>query len=283
VPNISPAIDTSAPLRPRLKLPPGSCDTHLHVYDPRFTHHPKRVPPVAPASAYRALQQRLGLERAIIVQPTHYGDDNSCTLDAIATLGLYRTRGVAVITEAIDDAELERLTKRGIRGVRFFLVPDCDLRWDQIDRLAAQVQPWRWHAQVQLLGFELPDREAALKRLPGRLVIDHMGRFHGGVSIDHPAFKTLQRLVDTGRVWVKLSAPYPPVSAEPLPYPLVGRMAKALVKQAPERCLWGSNWPHPGADAPDEALLLDLMLDWAPDESTRNRIFVTNPAELYGF
>ena len=110
-----------------------------------------------------------------------------------------------------------------------------------------------------------------------------MGRFHGGVAIDHPAFQSLQRLIDTGRVWIKLSAPYPPISAEPPPYPTIGRMAKALIAQAPERCLWGTNWPHPVTQAPDEAVLLDLLLEWAPEEKLRQRILVDNPTALYGF
>jgi len=148
------------------------------------------------------------------------------------------------------------------------------------------VHPFGWHANLQLDGRELPKYEAQIKRLPGKFVIDHVGKFLEPVAPDHESFKTLLRLVDTGRCWVKLSAPYEVSKTGAPKYEDVGRLAKALVKHAPERMLWASNWPHPGApkDAmPDDADLLDVLLDWAPDDSTRRKILTENPAELYGF
>jgi D-galactarolactone isomerase len=272
--------------KPRLQAPPLSCDTHMHIYEKRFPLVPGAVvPPEAPVAAYRAVQKRLGIERTVIVQPNAYGADNTCTVEAIAALGRATARGVGVVEVTTPDAEIERLTRAGIRAIRFHLLPKGYLGWDVVETLSARVQQFGWHSQIQLDGRQLPDREATLKRLPGTIVVDHVGRFHDPVPVDHPAFKSLQRLIDTGRFFVKLSAPYESLSREGPPlYGDVGALAKALVRQAPERMLWASNWPHPGQKSvPDEADLLDLLLDWAPDEAARTRILVDNPATLYGF
>jgi D-galactarolactone isomerase len=271
---------------PRLKAPAGTCDTHMHIYEKRFPLVPDAVvPPEAPVSAYIPVQQRLGIDRAVVVQPNAYGKDNTCTLEAIAALGLDRARGIAVIDQATSDAEIERLTRAGIRGIRFHLLPKGYLGWDVIEALSARVQPFGWHSQIQLDGRTFPEREAILRRLPGTVVVDHVGRFHDPVPADHPSFKVLQSLIDTGRFYVKLSAPYESRSrVGPPSWSDVGALAKALARQAPERMLWASNWPHPGQSfIPDEADLLDLLLDWAPDETTRRKILADNPAKLYGF
>lgn len=277
---------TESKKTPRLPAPAGTCDTHMHVYEKRFPLLPGSVPPPeAPVSAYREVQRRLGITRAVIVQPNAYGRDNACTLEAIAALGLDRARGIAVIDHETQDAEIELLTRAGIRGIRFHLLPKGYLGWDVIEELSARVQDFGWHSQIQLNGREFPEREALLKRLPGRIVVDHVGRFHDPVPVDHPSFKSPQRLIDTGRFWVKLSAPYKSISRDGPPhYRDVGTLAKALVKQAPDRMLWASNWPHPGqSHVPDDADMLDLMLDWAPDDATRRKILADNPADLYGF
>ena len=142
----------------------------------------------------------------------------------------------------------------------------------------------RRHVQLQLDGRLLPEREAQIRGWPGRIVIDHVGKFLEPVTPDDPAFRCLVGLVETGRVWVKLSAPYEVSKSGPPLYEDVGRLAKALVRAAPERMLWASNWPHPSVkDKPDDAVLLDILLDWAPNEATRRKILVDNPGELYGF
>jgi D-galactarolactone isomerase len=159
------------------------------------------------------------------------------------------------------------------------------LGFDVMDALMARVHAFGWHANVQLDGRDLPAHEAQLARLPGRFVIDHIGKFLEPVAPDHPAFASLLRLVDTGRCWVKLSGPYETSKTGAPAYEDVARLARALVAHAPERLLWASNWPHPPLQPhpPDEADLLDLLLDWAPDARARARILVENPAELYGF
>ena len=271
---------------PRLKAPPGACDTHMHFYDVRYPTAPTALstPPDATVEEYRVLQRSLGLTRTVVVQPSTYGRDNRCTLHGIAALGLDVARGIAVVDAATSEAELQALTQGGMRGVRFHQLPGGALAWDELDRIAARVQSVGWHVQLQLDGRLLPEREAQIRAWPGRIVIDHVGKFLEPVTPDHPAFRCLLRLLETGRVWVKLSAPYEVSKSGPPLYDDVGRLAKALVRAAPERMLWASNWPHPSVkEKPDDAALLDVLLDWAPDGATRRKILVDNPGELYGF
>lgn len=272
---------------PRLKAPPGACDTHMHVYEDRFTLAPTATfkPPHSPAADYLAMRKRIGVARTIVVQPSGYGFDNTCTLEAMKAMG-ESARGVAVVPPDVTDAELERLTKAGMRGIRYFMLAGGILPWENLETMAARVGNFGWHVQLQLDGRQLPEREAMLKRLKGTLVIDHNGKFLEPVETDDPSFKCLLRLLENGRTWVKLSAPYETSKKGPPLYPDVGALAKALVKAAPERCVWATNWPHPSvprAQCPDDADLLDLLLDWAPDEKARNKILADNPAKLYGF
>jgi D-galactarolactone isomerase len=273
------------PHAPKLVAPPGACDTHIHFYDAAAPVAPGApMPGSRTVEQYRAVQRRLGLERVIVVQPNAYVDDNGLTLAAIAELGA-GARGVGVVRPGVADAELDRLTRGGIRGLRIMTLNGGTLGFDVMDALMARVHVFGWHANVQLDGRELPAHEAQLARLPGRFVIDHTGKFLEPVSARDPAFASLLRLVDTGRCWVKVSGPYETSRTGAPRYEDVGRLAKALITHAQERILWASNWPHPSAGAalPDEADLLDLLLEWAPNDATRARILRDNPAELYGF
>jgi D-galactarolactone isomerase len=271
---------------PRLQVPPGACDTHIHIYDKRYPTAPTAAftPPDAPVSEYVAVKRRLGLSRTVVVQPSAYGTDNRCTLDAIAALGPDNARGIATVDDTVTEAQLEGLSEGGIRGARFFMLAGAAVPWERLDRIAARVHDVGWHVQLQLDGRDLPAREAQVRGWPGRIVIDHVGKFLEPVPPEHPAFRSLLGLVETGRVWIKLAAPYEVSKRGPPLYEDVGALAKALVKAAPERMLWASNWPHPSVQQkPDDAALLDILLDWAPDEATRRRILVDNPAKLYGF
>jgi D-galactarolactone isomerase len=273
--------------RPRLKAPPGTCDTHMHIYDKRYPRAPtaKILHGDALIPEYLDVCKRLGIERTVVVQPTAYGTDNRCTLEAMAALGP-GARGIAVVDDTVTDAELERLTKLGIRGIRFFMLPGGALPWEILDTMAARVRAFGWHVQLQLDGRDLPEREAALKRLPGTLVIDHVGKFLEPVPPKHPAFRVLAGLVENGRTWVKLSAPYEVSRVGPPHYDDVGALAKVLVGIAPERMVWATNWPHPmkhGPEKPDDAVLLDLLFDWVADDATRKKVLVDNPAKLYGY
>jgi D-galactarolactone isomerase len=271
---------------PKLKAPQGATDTHMHFYDERIAPAPGTfLPGTFTVEQYREMQKRLGLERVIVVQPNAYKDDNRVTLEAVKKIGK-NARGVAVVMPNVKDAELERLTKAGMCALRIMTLHGGTLGFDVMDELMARVHPLGWHANIQLDGRELPKYEAQIKRLPGRFVIDHTGKFLEPVGTDHAAFRSLLNLIDTGRCWVKLSAPYETSKTGAPKYEDVSRLARALVKHAPQRMLWASNWPHPSArkpTPPDDADLLDLLLDWAPEESVRRKILSENPAELYGF
>ncbi|MCE3247306.1 MAG: amidohydrolase [Geminicoccaceae bacterium] len=275
--------------RPQLQAPAGACDCHMHFYGTpdQYPVAPSAafLPPPATVADYREVQARLGLERVVVVQPSAYGTDNRCTMNAVEEIG-EGARAVVVIDQDAADAEIEQLTKDGARGIRFHMFKGGVLPWEILEEMAARVHAFGWHVQLQCNGRELPEREALLRRLPGTLVIDHVGRFQDPVPPDHTAFKTLLGLLESGRVWVKLSAPYESSTSGPPRYEDVGVLARALVGAAPERMLWATNWPHPGQSDPqvrDDALALDLLLDWAPDDATREKILVVNPAALYGF
>ena len=270
----------------KLRVPKGACDTHMHFYDEKRPAAPGTfLPGTFTVEDYRAMQQRLGLERVIVVQPNAYADDNTVTVNAIRRLG-QGAKGVAVVKASVSDAELERLTKAGICAVRIMTLHGGMLGFDAMDAVVARVHPFGWHANIQLDGRELPQHEAQIKRLPGKFVIDHTGKVLEPVAPDHAAFRCLLRLVDTGRCWIKLSAPYETSKTGAPKYEDVGRLAKALVKHAPERMVWASNWPHPSARKPappEDEDLLDLLADWAPDPAVQKKILADNPAELYGF
>ena len=272
---------------PRLKAPAGTCDTHMHIYDGRYRSAPTAAftPPDASVADYLKVRARLGIARTVVVQPSTYGKDNTCTLAAIAALGA-SARGIAVVDDAVTDAELDRLTKAGMRGVRFHMLPGGALPWDILETVAARVKNFGWHVQLQLDGLTLPDREPLLKRLTGTLVVDHVGKFLEPVPIDHPGMAVLLRLLENGRTWVKLSAPYEWSKAGPPNYSDVGKLATVLARAASDRMLWATNWPHPtpGSTAkPDDAWMLDMMAEWVPDDAMRHKVLVNNPAKLYGF
>ena len=269
-----------------VKVPPGACDTHMHFYDTKIPGAPGTfLPGDFKVPEYKALQKRLGLERVIVVQPNAYADDNTVTLNAMKEFGK-GAKGVAVVKADVKDTELERLTKAGMCAVRIMTLHGGMLGFDVMDKVVARVHPFGWHANVQLDGRELPKYEAQIKRLPGKFVIDHTGKFLVPVSPDSKEFRSLLNLVDTGRCWVKLSAPYETSKTGAPKYEDVSVLARALVKKAPERMLWASNWPHPGnrkPAPPDDQALLDLLADWAPDAKTQKKILSDNPAELYGY
>ena len=274
---------------PRLQVPPGSWDAHIHILDPRFPVVAGAVyqPPVATVADYRAVQRRLGLQKVLVIQSSTHGTDHACLLDAIAQLGS-GARGVAMVDAAVTAAELRRLTAGGVRGARCLMTPGGVLSWDDVPALAARIQDLGWHTNLQMRGNTFPQRFETIRALPGPVVIDHLGLFSRPVPPDHPEVQVLLRLLDTGRVWVKLSAPYGGGTMGPPPFEAAWPLARALVRHAPERMLWGSDWPHtfmtevykqpPG----DAAMLLDLLLEWTDGEAVRRRILVDNPEALLG-
>jgi D-galactarolactone isomerase len=204
-------------------------------------------------------------------------------LAAVKTLGA-DARGIAMLPPQPDDDEIAGLHEAGIRGLRYMMIGKGLASWSDLYADAAGIAPFGWHINLQLDGRELPLHEAALKDLPCKLVIDHVGKFLEPVLPDSEAFRALCRLVEHGRCWVKLSAPYETSRVGAPGYDDVALLARALAERYPERCLWASNWPHPNArPRPDEALLLEWLIRCAGDEGTVRKILVDNPEAVYGF
>ncbi|HVE05997.1 MAG TPA: amidohydrolase family protein [Paraburkholderia sp.] len=266
------------------------CDSHMHVYDARFVRAGAPGKFVAHASAddYRErFQQRIGTRRTVIVTPRLYDVDNSVTLDAIARLGREHTRGVGVLRPDVTDAQLQALHDGGIRGIRFTLyTPEqAVVDFSMIEPLSRRIDELGWHVQLHWTAAQIVEHEALLERLPSRIVFDHLGRLPLPAGTAHPAFAIIQRHLARGRAWLKLSGPYLDSRVgEAGRYADVAPIAQAWVQSAPERLVWGSDWPHvTEAGKADDALLLDVLSDWAHDGALRKRMLVDNPAELYGF
>ncbi len=272
--------------RPRLKAPANAADCHMHIYDPRLPQLASRSP-VSDAGVpeYRLLQKRNGTTRVVVVQPRNHATDNQVTLDAVARLGP-EARGVAVLHPTVTDAELKKLDAGGVRGIRFSLGDPATavVTIEMLEPLSKRVAALGWHVQLHMPGDMIAANADLLRRLPSPIVIDHMGRLPLPAGLDHPAFKVIRGLIDKSRTWVKLAGAYLNTRIGPPAYADATKIAQAFVKAAPERLVWGSDWPHPTEkDKPDDALLFDLLAEWAPDEATRNRILVANPEALYGF
>ena len=270
---------------PKLKAPANACDCHMHIYDARFPAAPSAT--LKPADAlptdYQLLQKRIGTTRNVIVTPSTYGTDNSATLDGMAKLAP-NVRGVAVVDASVTDAELKRLHGLGVRGTRFNLVQAGVTTVEMLEPLSKRVHDLGWHIQINAKPELIVEIEPLLLRLPTPLVFDHLAHVPRDVGVESPAYKTMRKLIDQGRTWVKLSGAYQDTKVGPPTYADAAPIAQAFVKAAPERMVWGSDWPHPTEkDKPDDAVLFDLLAQWAPDEATRNRILVQNPQVLYDF
>jgi predicted TIM-barrel fold metal-dependent hydrolase len=270
---------------PKLKAPANACDCHMHIYDAKYPADPKATlkPADALVADYKLLQKRIGTSRNVVVTPSTYGTDNRVTLDAIAQIGP-TARGVAVVDATVTDAELKRLNGLGIRGIRFNLVQAGATTAEMIEPLSRRVNDLGWHIQIHMKGEQIAGIEDLLLRVPSPIVFDHLGRLAQPNALDNPGFKTISKLIDKGRTWVKLTGAYQDTKVGPPTYSDTVAVARAYIKAAPERMVWASDWPHPTEkDKPDDAVLFDLLAKWEPDEAMRTRILVQNPATLYGF
>ncbi|WP_119166114.1 amidohydrolase family protein [Algihabitans albus] len=286
IPACAPADPT--PRKPILAVPPGACDCHAHVFGPveryPYTRHRTYTPPDAPLEAYQTMLSTLGLERAVIVQPSVYGTDNRATLDAISAGGP-NFRGVVVVDENIDTAEMERMHEAGVRGVRINLIFKSGIEVSDVRKLAEKIKPFDWHLQLLIDVSEFSDIRRNLGDLPVEVVIDHMGHMPTSVGVGHPGFQEMLALLRDGGCWVKLSGAYRITGGSSVPYVDVIPFAQAIVEANPRQTLWATDWPHPYVNIPmpNDGDLLDLLTDWAPDADDRQRILVDNPARLYGF
>lgn len=271
-----------------LKAPPLACDAHIHIYDERFpiVNPAAALPRQATVDDYLQIKKRLDTTRTVVVQPSNYGTDNRVTLDAIARLGAVQIRGIAVISTDISEKELLALHRGGIRGVRFSLFEpkNAVTRVDMIEPVARRISDLGWHVQLQLRSDLIVEHAGTLKRLPCPVVFDHMARLPSTES-GREAHNVIRGMLDQGRTWVKVSAAYLNTKIGPPTYEDVTAMAQSYIAAAPERIVWGSDWPHPTEKTrkPDDAQLFDLLAAWAPDREARQRILVDNPATLYGF
>jgi D-galactarolactone isomerase len=246
----------------------------------------QRLPPTdAAVPQYRLLQKRIGTTRVVVVTPRNYATENQVTVDAIGQLGP-NARGVVVLHPTVTDAQLKRFHEAGVRGIRFSLSDPATavVTLDMVEPLSKRVADLGWHVQFNVEGQQIVEWADLLRRLPTPLVFDHMGHPPLPEGIAHPSHRILRGLIDRGRTWVKLSGAYSNTKVGP-PYPDATKIAQAFVKAAPDRVVWGSDWPHPTEEPghkPDDALLFDLLTEWAPDAATRHRLLVENPVALYG-
>ncbi len=269
--------------------PPNATDAHCHVFGPadRFPFSPKRTytPPDAGIDDFEALQDRLGLSRAVFVQASCHGTDNSAMVDALRR-GNGRYAGVAMIDESFTTGHIAALHEAGVRGTRFNFVrhlggaPDLAAFRRVVDR----VQPFGWHIVLHFDAHDLSAHAGLLAGLPCPYVIDHMARVPATGGVEQAAFQALLELLRDPRAWVKISGAERLTAGGTPPYDDVVPLARALVTAAPDRVLWGTDWPHPNVrHMPDDGDLVDLLVDLVPDEATRRRVLVTNPERLYDF
>ncbi len=276
------------PKRPRLALPPGACDTHIHLFGPAANY------PFAPDSpyisrdalpeTYIALQDVTGLSRAVIVSGGGYGRNYQLMADTLARFP-DRFRGVALMPDDTDSAEFARLGRLGVRGLRMISEKRGAHLPTYSREVAARAHEHGWHVQFYPQGTDILEYADKLLALPNVIVLDHFASIPAAGGTDQAAFKTLLRMLDSGRVWVKLSGPMR-CTPQNVPYPDVTPLARALVRHAPERLVWGSDWPHvnlDGREMPNDGDLVDLIAEWIPDAATRKQILVDNACTLYGF
>lgn len=274
------------PKIPRLRCPPGAVDCHVHLFGPRdrypFSPGAKYVSEDRLPETQIALQDRLGIARAVLVSGGGYGTDTRHLEHVLADHG-DRFAGVALLDADAPTEKIRRLDALGVRAVRFVGAGHRGGQPTLSTELAARVADFGWHVQVYPHRTELAETWETLLALPCDVVLDHFGHIPAAGGTAQPAFDALLRLLDSGRVWVKLSGPMRLTDEEP-PYPSVAPMARALVAHRPDRLVWASDWPHVnmnGRTMPNDADLLDLMLDWIPDEAVRNAILADNPRRLF--
>jgi 2-pyrone-4,6-dicarboxylate lactonase len=288
------AIPTIAPPHPdprlpAFRLPPKTCDTHCHIFGPDrlYPYVPERpyTPPDAPLEMFRALHDRLGIERAVIVNATPHGRDNRVVTDAIAQSG-GRYKGIANVEESFGERELAELAAAGIMGCRFTFLPRLGQMPDlaAFDRIVARIAPLGWHVDLYLPANLIADLVSRLAKLPVPYVLDHMGVVDASLGLDQPGFVALLDLVRSDeKCWVKVTCPERISRAGP-PFHDVVPFGRALIEAAPDRVLWGTDWPHPNVPVmPDDGDLVDLVPLYAPDPGLRHKLLVENPARLFGF
>jgi 2-pyrone-4,6-dicarboxylate lactonase len=279
----------ASPRKPKLKLPPGACDAHVHVFGPRarFPYAPGRrtTPADAPKEALFALHDFLGIEHCVIVHTAAHGTDNSASADALAAKG-GAYRGVALVPVTISDAELKRLDAQGFRGARFHYMAHLAQAApiDAVIAFGKRLAAIGWHLQIHMQADLVADMTPAIRRSPVPVMIDHMGRVDASLGLEQPAFRALLALMQDRKVWVKVSGCDRATRQGP-PYADAVPFARKLVAEFGERCVWGLDWPHPNHQGPipDDGELVDLLAEIAPSERALHALMVDNPQRFYNF
>ncbi len=279
----------SSPSKPRLKLPPGACDTHFHVFGPqsRFPFSPDRTYTPdgdAPKEQLFALHQHLGIQRGVVVQSAAHGYDNSAASDLISSRkGDYM--GVALVPTSLPLSELKSLDRQGFRGARFHFTRHLGTTApiESVMKFAARVADLGWHLQIHYIGDLLGELAPALARSPVPVVIDHMGRVDASLGTGQAPFRDLLKFLENKNNWVKVSGSER-ISKQPAPWKDAWPFGRKLVEELGDRVLWGTDWPHPNLkEMPDDGMLVDILAQIAPAENERHALLVDNPQRLYGF
>jgi predicted TIM-barrel fold metal-dependent hydrolase len=279
----------AVPSAPHWKAPANSTDCHFHINGPydRYPLSPGRSysPPVADVPAYQAMARAVGIGRMVIVQPSTFGTDNRCTLDAVELLGRDKSRAVVVIDDSFDRDALKRMHAQGARGVRFNAVSGNGTPLAQLEKLARTVAELGWHIQFYTHGEQIAELAPLIRKLPVTVVLDHMAGVQSDRGVDSPEFRAAVGQMQSGQAYVKISGYRSSVKG--FPYDDVAPLARGFIDANPDRCVWGSDWPHPSlfgeTHMPDDGQLFDMLGAWAPSDELRRKILVDNPARLYGF
>lgn len=274
---------------PKVTVPEGACDSHHHIYDPvRFAYQPTDVrnQPPSTVDCYRMLQKRLGTARNVIIQPSAYGTDNRCTLDALQQMGKETTRAVAVVNEQISDEELQHMNELGVCGIRFNINCGGSDDLGQIKRLAERIAPMGWSICFWMSPDLAVSMEQFLRELPCEIIFDHRGHIPAEAGVNHPAVAVISKMLKEEKAWVKLSGLYIDTKCEN--YEDTIAVGKAYVEANPDRVIWGTDWPHPSCYSgrlpmPNDADMLDALMLQAGSEENFRKILVDNPAKLFGF
>lgn len=267
------------------RMPANACNAHLHIIDPAFPNDGKAASQSGMVDTYRALADALALPRAVFVQAKPFARDNTCLLDAIERFGRENCRGIAVVNNTVSDEALESLHAGGVRGLRFSVwnPRNAVVSFDDCAPLSERVKHLGWNIQLHMGAKQIAQHADIIRALDCKIVIDHMGRLDPALGINDPAWKFLQEMIDRGRTWIKLSGPYLNTAAG-YPWEDADKTAEAIAAFAPERVVWGTDFPHVTEKVkPDEWELAERIVRWLPTEKARVLALSENPAELYGF
>lgn len=266
-------------------MPEQACNAHLHIIDPSFPNDGKAESQAGTVETYRTLAQRLKLPRAVFVQAKPFGLDNACLLDAISRFGRENARGIAVVNASVTEQELKKLHEGGVRGIRFSVwnPQNAVVSFEDCKPLSERIKDMGWNVQLHMSAAQIALYADVIRKLECKVVIDHMGRLDPKLGIQDPAYSVLREMIDRGNTWIKLSGPYLNTCTG-APWADATETARAIAAYAPERMVWGSDFPHvTEAVKPEEDTLVDMIPLWLPTQRARQLAMADNPRELYQF